>query len=360
MHADIDASALAQRVPAPWPLARGRRKKTAPLVSIVTPVYNDAEFLDECVQSVLAQSYTNWEHTILDNCSTDGSFEVAKQYASRDARIRVLRNHETLSIIPNHNRALREISPRSTYCKVVFADDWLFPECLESMVGLAEEAPSVAVVSAYCLRGQEIDCVGLPYSTRVLSGRETCRRHLLDRLYLFGSANSVLYRADLVRARDPFYDEGSIHADTEACFDILRDRDFGFIHQVLTFTRVRSESTSSRSSELHTYFGGMLRVLRTYGRFYLTEQELAEHFDGVLRGYYEFLGKSVLMGRDGQFWAYHKGVLAELGLDLNRWRLGCSLVATLLDAALRPKDSMARLLKRKRIETRVKGNETAR
>ena len=52
-----------------------------PFVSIVSPVYNEAEYLAECIDSVLAQTYQNWDYTIVDNCSTDGSVEIAQRYA---------------------------------------------------------------------------------------------------------------------------------------------------------------------------------------------------------------------------------------------------------------------------------------
>ena len=69
---------------------------------------------------------------------------------------------------------------------------------------------------------------------------------------MFGSALAVLYRAGLVRGSDPFYNEANIHADTEVCFKLRRTSDFGFVHQILTFTRVRSESLSTISADLHT------------------------------------------------------------------------------------------------------------
>ncbi len=58
-----------------------------PLVSIVVPVYNEAEFLAECMDSIIAQTYQNWECTIVNNCSTDDSAEIARQYAAADRRI---------------------------------------------------------------------------------------------------------------------------------------------------------------------------------------------------------------------------------------------------------------------------------
>ena len=88
-------------------------------------------------------------------------------------------------------------------------------------------------------------CGGLPYSTEPhYGGAEVCRKHFLEKVYVFGSATSVLYRSDLIRRHNPLYNEANIHADTEACFQLLKESDFGFVHQVLTFTRVGGQSRS--------------------------------------------------------------------------------------------------------------------
>ena len=60
-----------------------------PLVSVVTPVYNEEKNLAECIESVLAQTYPNWEYVIVNNCSTDRSLQIAESYAAQDKRIRV-------------------------------------------------------------------------------------------------------------------------------------------------------------------------------------------------------------------------------------------------------------------------------
>src|SRR5215831_19118689 len=192
-----------------------------PLVSIVTPVHNEAEYLSECIESILAQTYQNWDFTIVDNCSTDGSLEVARRYAAKDRRIRVHQNQQFLRVIPNHNVALRQISPESKYCKVVFGDDWIFPDCLEKMVAIGEQYPSVGIVSSYQLHGDKVLSTGLPYNKKVVTGREACREFFLHELVLFGTQNSVLYRSDFVRKRQPFYVEGDMCADFEVCFALL-------------------------------------------------------------------------------------------------------------------------------------------
>ena len=182
--------------------------ESSPLVSILTPVYNDAQYLAECIESVLAQTYQNWDYTIIDNCSTDGSAEIAHRYAAKDPRIRVHENRQFLRVISNHNFALRQISPASKYCKMIFADDWMFPDCLERMVAVAEKHPSVGIVGSYSLQGREVMWTGLPYPSTVVCGRELGRRLFLEPLYILGSATTVLYRAELVRARELFYNEG--------------------------------------------------------------------------------------------------------------------------------------------------------
>ncbi|HTZ95821.1 MAG TPA: glycosyltransferase [Terriglobales bacterium] len=299
-----------------------------PLVSIVTPVYNNEDYLAECIESVLAQTYQNWEYTIVNNCSTDGSAGIARRYAARDSRIRVVDNEQFLRVVPNHNWALRQISPESKYCKMVFADDWIFPECLERMVAVAEQHPSIGIVGAYVLEGSAVSCVGLRYPSSFVDGREVCRDHLLKSVYVFGSPNSLLYRSDLVRNNDPFFNEGNIHADTEVCFSLLRKCDFGFVHQVLTFTRVRDGSMTSTASDLGASLAGRLQILLGYGPDFLAphQQEtlLADH----LSTYYESLGRSLLLGQK-RFLEYHKAKLRASGVGFSYMRVLGGALATL-------------------------------
>ena len=61
----------------------------APLVSVVCPVYNGETYLRECVDSVLAQTYSSWDLAIVNNCSSDRTLAIAQEYAARDSRIRI-------------------------------------------------------------------------------------------------------------------------------------------------------------------------------------------------------------------------------------------------------------------------------
>ena len=132
-------SQVADQAPIPPRLHR-RNLVIHPLVSVVTPFFNTAPYLAECIESVLAQTHSEFEYILMDNCSTDGSYEIAESYAARDPRIRLLRCSEFVSQLKNYNRALREICEKSQYCKIVQADDYIFPNCLQSMLKVFEQS----------------------------------------------------------------------------------------------------------------------------------------------------------------------------------------------------------------------------
>jgi glycosyltransferase involved in cell wall biosynthesis len=118
---------------------------TEPLVSVVTPFYNTAPYLAECIESVLKQNYTHFEYILVDNCSTDGSREIAEAYAGRDPRILLIRCTEFIRQIPNYNRALVHISSNSKYCKIVEADNHIFPDCLRLMVQAFQQSETIGL-----------------------------------------------------------------------------------------------------------------------------------------------------------------------------------------------------------------------
>ncbi|NIR17307.1 MAG: glycosyltransferase, partial [Desulfobacterales bacterium] len=266
-------------------------------------------------------AYQNWEYVIVNNRSTDETQEIAERYASRDRRIRICNNEKFVGAIANHNIALTKISPHSRYFKMLQADDFLLPNCLEEMVRLAESNPSIGLVGSYRLWGNFVDCDGLPYPSPVLPGRHICRLTLLGGPYVFGNMSSVLIRSDFVRRNQPFYNEANIHADVEAYFEVLKSSDFGFVHQVLTYTRTHNARLSSFSWKYKARTVANFKLLKKYGPFYLSPDEYEYCLNKALNEYYRMLGNSVFKLREKAFWQFHKKALAELGYSLSLFKV---------------------------------------
>jgi hypothetical protein len=127
-----------------------------------------------------------------------------------------------------------------------------------------------------------------------------------------------------------------VHADTEVCFELFKVADFGFVHQVLTFTRVRPESLYARSLAMETPMAAILRLLVTYAPSYLTPEELERAVDRHLDQYYRLLGKNLLLlRRDRQFWDFHKAALRDSGSGYSRARVARGTLAFLAHALFR-------------------------
>jgi glycosyltransferase involved in cell wall biosynthesis len=285
-----------------------------PIVSVLTPVYNGAKYLAECIESVLAQTYPSFEYLIADNASSDDSLAIARAYEDRDRRVRVVAYDEHLSNHHAHwNRTLRLLGPQAAYVKVVHADDWLFGQCLELMVDIAERYSSVGLVGAYRLDEDRVNLDGLPPSTTVVAGRDAARSFLLGGPlpFLFGSPTSLLIRADLVRKRDRFYNESNFHADNEACLDVLSEADFGFVHQVLTYTRRHNEAVTSRTRRLGTFLPSDLDVLQRWGHVFLSQDEYDRKLVVRLLAYAAFLATRPRMWARRESRNYHHKRLSE-------------------------------------------------
>ena len=314
-----------------------------PLVSVVTPFYNPADGLAECIESVLGQSYENFEYILHDNCSDDGSSEIAASWAAKDPRIRLIRADRFRGQVANYNQALSHISKQSRYCKIVQADDQLDPDCLKSMVELAEAHPRVGLVSSHYREGDRVRGTGLPAHETVLSGEEIIRRHLIDGIYLFGSPTTVLFRSEIVRQRQPFYAEDRLHEDTEACYEILHDWDFGFVHQVLSYLRVDPESTYGRMRRLDDPLLDGLITFHRYGPRFLSPGEFQHHRKKREERYYRRLARAVLLARGPEYWAYHRAGLATVGLKLQWGRVARAIPAELLSMATDPRETLHEL-----------------
>jgi glycosyltransferase involved in cell wall biosynthesis len=307
-----------------------------PLVSVLTPVYNGEAFLGDCIDSVRAQRYRNWVYQIVNNCSTDGTLQIAQSYAAKDPRIRVTTNHKFVSMPANFNNAFALVSAESRYFKPVCADDWLLPECLSKMVAFAERNPSVGVLCCHQRSGRHVRWRELPPSTSVLTGREACRKALLERTQLFGAPTAFLYRTNLLGGGRPFFPNDRPHSDSSACYEVLDRCDYGVVHEILAVERVHDDQISSDLDNMAAGALAYIEVLLQYGPRYLSENEFRRRCKDVVDQYYRDLGRAVWKLKSGRFWRFQRSRASELGLEINRRRIAKAAAAEALIEARRP------------------------
>jgi glycosyltransferase involved in cell wall biosynthesis len=320
-----------------------------PLVSVLTPVYNGEKLLAGCIQSVLAQTYTNFEYIIVNNRSTDRTLEIAQSFAQQDSRIRVHTNTDFLNVVDNHNNAFSLMPEQAKYCKVVGADDWLYPNCIAEMVKLAEQYPTVGMVTSYVLCGSRINWDGLPYPSTFMKGSDVCRIRLLKGVKVFGGPSASLLRTSVVRQYQPFYKVGNYHGDTEAYLDLLQKHDFGYLHQVLSYNRKGGEDsrTTGFLQRVNSYPAADVEEMAKFGPIYLTSEEQKLRMSQVAKRYYHFLAESVLEMRGKEFWDYHKGRMKQFG-GIDYFKLGRYVIYRIADLLLNPKRTVESFWRRVR------------
>lgn len=186
-----------------------------PLVSVIVGVYNKERFVGECLRSVLAQTYSNWELIVVDDASTDGSLAEVERVADGDLRVRILRRqvnsgHPGVS----RNQALR--GAKGKYVAFLDADDRWHDDKLERQVAFMENHPEYPFTHTRCM---VIDAQGQPMGVRHggrYSPNGDCLGALLEHCFICTS--SVLIRMDALKQVGEFSEE--------PCFKSGQDYEF--------------------------------------------------------------------------------------------------------------------------------------
>jgi hypothetical protein len=163
---------------------------------------------------------------------------------------------------------------------------------------------------------------------------------------VFGTPSSLLIRSDIIRSREAFYNESNIYADAdlEVCYELLQHADFGFVHQILTCTRMHDTSmTSSFANRFSTLVPGRIVHLAQYGPIYLSSQEHERRLQELMEEYYEILGYSVFHLREKEFWDYHKNIIKSLGYKLSLAKLARASSLRVIEALFHPKKTAEKI-----------------
>ncbi len=241
--------------------------ESIPTVSICLPVYNGANFLAQAIESVLAQTYQDFELLIADDCSTDETPEIIQKYARADKRIKSWTNEKNLKLFGNYNRCMEEAAGK--YIKLFAHDDLFHPTLVERMVGVLDQNAEISlVVSSRCwidAHGDRIEAESdtaakimkpFAFDTR-LSAAEAIGGSLKDIMNWLGEPCSQMFRK--VHA-DGGYDTSFRQiGDLEYSYRLLQHGDYYFIADDLCFFRRHAQSWSqARSFDLAAYLDWFL------------------------------------------------------------------------------------------------------
>lgn len=182
---------------------------SSPAVSVLVTVHNREAFLGACLDSILDSTFSDFEVVVVDDCSSDDSAAIARDFAVRDGRVRVLQNDKNLGDYPNRMRAAE--ASVGHYIKYVDSDDLIYRHSLAIMVEAMESNPSAALGLSHSLPEDDE-----PYPWQ-LAPRDAWRKHFLgDGCFGCGPSGAIV-------RRESFFDAGGFGS-----WGVLSDTDLWY------------------------------------------------------------------------------------------------------------------------------------
>lgn len=215
-----------------------------PKVAVVMAVYNGERYLQEAVESILKQTFADFEFLVVDDGSTDRTPAILQEFAERDTRIRVLQNAENLGLTKSLNRGIR--ASQGEYIARMDADDISHPDRFKRQIVFLHEHPGHGLVGSWYVKideqGRELWREELPTEDQEL------RKNLIVRNPL-PHASLMMRRQALERVG--LYDERwQVSQDYELLFRLSHEYEIGAVPEVLFFSRTsRVSVTSTRNRE---------------------------------------------------------------------------------------------------------------
>lgn len=211
---------------------------SVPRISVCIDSFNYGRFLPEAIESVLEQSFRDFELIIVDDCSTDNSVEIARGYARKDSRIKVEVAPANRGMVKNRNACLS--LARGDYVKWLHADDFLSSrDTLARMVAALEANQAVGLVASARRivneRSEPVDTWSCFNQERPIAGTTVINRCLFEQRNLIGGPSAVMFRRTL--AARGFDETFFVMADLEMWFHLLEQGCFSYIEEPLCAVR---------------------------------------------------------------------------------------------------------------------------
>jgi len=211
------------------------------------PVYNGQRFLEEAIESVLAQTYQHFELLIADDASTDDSVQIAQRYAQRDSRIMLWRNPTNKGLFANYNECFARAS--GPLIKPFAQDDVWHEEIVQRLAAVFTEHPSVSLAAVKRLwltdSGEETPLDFEVSDTGVMNGSLCAKTCLLKRANLVGEPSAVMFPRQLAAGG---FDTMYYHlGDLDLWLRLLQYGDYFYVHDPLCFFRRHEGGATTRN-----------------------------------------------------------------------------------------------------------------
>jgi glycosyltransferase involved in cell wall biosynthesis len=254
--------------------------KRIPRVTACIPVYNNARFLSEAIESVRNQNFTDFELLILDDCSSDGSREIIRGHAAQDTRIVAAFHDRNLGMVENWNACLDRA--KGEYVKFLFGDDLLASkDTLSQMVTVLDAEHEISLVaSARNIIDEYSQNVKVASSFPhglVMGGTGIINRCLLTQKNLIGEPSVVMFRKSQAERR--FNGRYSQLVDLEMWFHLLEQGKFSYIGKPLASFRVHEGQQTRKNVRDMVHIEEMFALLEEFGaKPYVTLGALTKRF----------------------------------------------------------------------------------
>jgi glycosyltransferase involved in cell wall biosynthesis len=237
----------------------------SPSVSICVPTYNGEKYIQECLDSILTQTFTDFEVLIVDDQSSDNTLNIAREYSEKDQRIKVIQNEKNLGLVGNWNRCVELAN--GEWIKFVFQDDLIAPECLERMLteGIVHNSAIVCCQRDFLFetgtndvtQKYYLDHLGMKHifaEATKISAEAFCKAVLNHPgVNFIGEPTTVLLHRTTF-SRFGIFNPNLIQiCDTEFWTRVASHEGIIYIPEILASFRVHEKSTSTTNHSKHQY-----------------------------------------------------------------------------------------------------------
>jgi glycosyltransferase involved in cell wall biosynthesis len=266
-----------------------------PLISVCIPSYNNERFIKSTIQSVIDQTYDNWELIIADDVSSDTSLEIIKSF--NDKRITILENKTNLGLAGNWNKVVSEA--KGEYLKLLCGDDLLSPDCLSKQVAIftSNKYPSVSLVTSYRTiideDNKQLMTRKFSFMKGLIASQKAISLNFLFGTNIIGEPAMGLFKTSVFSKIGNYDDSNTYLVDLDFWLRVLLTGDLYLIPQSLSSFRIsRGSMTSQLKKNQAKLFRQFAKKIFNDKRFNINI--LQYYFSCVLASVMQILRRSYL------------------------------------------------------------------